>query len=77
MRASRLAQLCVAALVLACACVVRADDDEDFTRVTCGSVIKLKHIPTGHRLHSHKVNYGTGSGQQSVTGVADAADPNR
>jgi hypothetical protein len=56
--------------------------------VTCGSVIKLAHIPSGlfyprahstrilqscrclpgYRLHSHEVKYGSGSGQQSVTG---------
>lgn len=28
------------------------------------------------RLHSHAVAYGTGSGQQSVTAVAESADPN-
>ena len=31
--------------------------------VTCGSIIKLRHKSTGTRLHSHKVTYGTGSGQ--------------
>lgn len=36
--------------------------------VTCGSIIKLKHKNTKTRLHSHEVTYGTGSGQQSVTG---------
>jgi dolichyl-phosphate-mannose--protein O-mannosyl transferase len=75
----RVVLLSLAALLLVCA--VRAEAEEepeaDFTKVTCGSVIKLKHVPTSHRLHSHKVSYGTGSGQQSVTGVADAADPNR
>eukprot|EP00027_Filamoeba_sp_ATCC50430_P005215 CAMPEP_0168552928 /NCGR_PEP_ID=MMETSP0413-20121227/6980_1 /TAXON_ID=136452 /ORGANISM="Filamoeba nolandi, Strain NC-AS-23-1" /LENGTH=165 /DNA_ID=CAMNT_0008583579 /DNA_START=146 /DNA_END=640 /DNA_ORIENTATION=- len=44
--------------------------------VTCGSVIKLKHISTGHRLHSHQVTYGSGSGQQSVTGFPGTDDPN-
>lgn len=46
------------------------------TEVTCGSVIKLKHVATGVRLHSHQVTYGSGSGQQSVTGYPHADDPN-
>ena len=32
--------------------------------VTCGSVLKLQHAQLGVRLHSHEVNYGSGSGQQ-------------
>ena len=32
--------------------------------VTCGSVLKLQHVKLGVRLHSHEVNYGSGSGQQ-------------
>jgi dolichyl-phosphate-mannose--protein O-mannosyl transferase len=44
--------------------------------VTCGSLIKLQNIGTGYRLHSHPVNYGSGSGQQSVTGMLLADDPN-
>eukprot|EP00192_Tetraselmis_astigmatica_P019764 CAMPEP_0117653880 /NCGR_PEP_ID=MMETSP0804-20121206/3436_1 /TAXON_ID=1074897 /ORGANISM="Tetraselmis astigmatica, Strain CCMP880" /LENGTH=216 /DNA_ID=CAMNT_0005460103 /DNA_START=114 /DNA_END=764 /DNA_ORIENTATION=+ len=38
------------------------------TEVTCGSLIKLVHGTTNHRLHSHEIAYGSGSGQQSVTG---------
>ncbi|XP_045472742.1 stromal cell-derived factor 2 isoform X2 [Harmonia axyridis] len=37
--------------------------------VTCGSVIKLLNTDHRVRLHSHDVKYGTGSGQQSVTGI--------
>jgi MIR domain len=43
--------------------------------VTCGSLVKLKHVTTEARLHSHNVNYMTGSRQQSVTGLKSAADP--
>ncbi len=43
--------------------------------VTCGSLIKLRHASTGFRLHSHQVAYGSGSGQQSVTGVASGSPP--
>ena len=32
--------------------------------VTCGSVLKLQHVRTNVRLHSHEVSYGSGSGQQ-------------
>ena len=44
--------------------------------VTCGSLIKLYHTAYEVRLHSHEVAYGTGSGQQSVTGVEDSDDSN-
>lgn len=30
----------------------------DFSLVTCGSVIKLRHIASSYRLHSHEVSYG-------------------
>ncbi|KAE8732562.1 Stromal cell-derived factor 2-like protein [Hibiscus syriacus] len=36
--------------------------------VTYGTVLKLMHEKTKFRLHSHDVPYGSGSGQQSVTG---------
>ncbi|KAL9244725.1 hypothetical protein vseg_018467 [Gypsophila vaccaria] len=44
--------------------------------VTYGSVIKLMHEKTKHRLHSHDVPYGSGSGQQSVTGFPNVDDSN-
>merc|ERR1712151_1453314 len=44
--------------------------------VTCGSVLKLYSANHHIRLHSHDVAYGTGSGQQSVTGVPNADDSN-
>mmetsp|Transcript_2295 Transcript_2295/g.5450 ORF Transcript_2295/g.5450 Transcript_2295/m.5450 type:complete len:229 (+) Transcript_2295:69-755(+) len=53
---------------------VRASETHQI--VTCGSVIKLFHPQTRHRLHSHSVNYGSGSQQQSVTAVDASADPN-
>ena len=57
------------------------DDDEDDVPVfaelvTCGSVFRLESVRTGRRLHSHDVKYGSGSGQQSVTGFAEAHDSN-
>lgn len=39
----------------------------DFKQVTCGSAVKLQHKESGYRLHSHGINWGSGSGQQSVT----------
>lgn len=44
--------------------------------MTYGSVIKLMHDKTKYRLHSHDVPYGTGSGQQSVTGFPGGEDSN-
>lgn len=34
--------------------------------------MKLEHRATKHRLHSEDVTYGTGSGQNSVTGTPEA-----
>eukprot|EP01039_Chlorochromonas_danica_P006549 gene6549-7225_t len=42
--------------------------------VTCGSVIKLQHKETGGNLHSHSINWGSGSGQQSVTAHKSSND---
>jgi len=44
--------------------------------VTCGSVVKLKNSGFQSRLHSHKVEYGSGSRQQSVTGVSSETSGN-
>lgn len=44
--------------------------------VTCGSVIKLQNTNHRVRLHSHDVKYGSGSGQQSVTGTDVKEDVN-
>ncbi|AES73555.1 putative glycosyltransferase 39 [Medicago truncatula] len=45
-------------------------------QITYGSVIKLMHEKTKFRLHSHDVPYGSGSGQQSVTGFPSVDDAN-
>mmetsp|Transcript_17696 Transcript_17696/g.36724 ORF Transcript_17696/g.36724 Transcript_17696/m.36724 type:complete len:182 (+) Transcript_17696:123-668(+) len=39
-------------------------------------MVKLEHVRSNARLHSHEVAYGTGSGQQSVTGFRGGGDPN-
>ncbi|MFH4976729.1 hypothetical protein AB6A40_003438 [Gnathostoma spinigerum] len=46
------------------------------SEVTCMSVVKLKNDREGVMLHSHDVKYGSGSGQQSVTGMVDEDDVN-
>src|SRR5699024_11190942 len=46
------------------------------TYVTCGSVLKLMNSNAGVRLHSHDIKYGSGSGQQSVTGTDKQEDIN-
>ncbi|KAI9332991.1 MIR motif-containing protein [Obelidium mucronatum] len=50
--------------------------EKEFEAVTCGSSIKLAHAATGVRMHSHQITYGTGSGQQSVTGFSNGDDTN-
>eukprot|EP00055_Hartaetosiga_balthica_P009991 m.41179 g.41179 ORF g.41179 m.41179 type:complete len:217 (-) comp6983_c1_seq1:175-825(-) len=53
--------------------------DKVFDVVTFGSSVKLEHIMSGVRLHSHDVMYGVrggGSGQQSVTGMDSSSDSN-
>ena len=55
---------------------VSAERSEDHHKVTCGSAVKLTHKETGFRLHSHDIKYGSGSGQQSITGYPNADDPN-
>lgn len=52
------------------------DDGEDYTRVTFGSAVKLVHKQSKFRLHSHPIKYGSGSGQQTVTGFQGTDDPN-
>lgn len=46
------------------------------TPVTFYSIIKLRHAVTKYYLHSHEIQYGSGSGQQSVTAVPSQSDPN-
>ncbi|KAL1924032.1 uncharacterized protein VTP21DRAFT_7067 [Calcarisporiella thermophila] len=48
--------------------------EDGYEKVTCGSVIKLKNTSSSFKLHSHSINYGTGSGQQSVTGLDSSHD---
>ena len=50
--------------------------EKEFEGVTCGSLIKLANKANGFRLHSHEIKYGSGSGQQSVTGFPRGNDPN-
>ncbi|XP_064379350.1 stromal cell-derived factor 2 [Dromaius novaehollandiae] len=59
-------------LVLGAAVAARGDP----APVTCGSVVKLLNVRHNVRLHSHDVRYGSGSGQQSVTGVSAVDDSN-
>ncbi|TKR59962.1 hypothetical protein L596_029564 [Steinernema carpocapsae] len=51
-------------------------DSESDDPVTCGSVVKLISANYKVRLHSHEVKYGSGSGQQSVTGMKESDDVN-
>jgi len=51
-------------------------ESEDYSKITYGSAVKLVHKSSGFRLHSHQIKWGSGSGQQSVTGFEGADDPN-
>jgi len=64
------------AVFVVCAVASETDLETDFSPVTCGSIIKLKHAATGYRLHSHDIKLGSGSGQQSVTAVSQSDDHN-
>lgn len=44
--------------------------------MTCGSTLKLMNVDYKVRLHSHDIKYGSGSGQQSVTGITAKEDGN-
>jgi dolichyl-phosphate-mannose--protein O-mannosyl transferase len=63
-------------MIFAILFVIALVDAADKPHVTCGSVIKMKHQDSSRRLHSHSVNYGSGSGQQSVTGLEGSDDSN-
>ena len=62
------------AAFFSCASVAAADLDT--SKVTCGSTVKLTHANTKAKLHSHEIAYGSGSGQQSVTGFREVNDGN-
>ncbi|CAI5794586.1 stromal cell-derived factor 2 [Podarcis lilfordi] len=62
--------------VVAAAAAEGGGDGSPSGLVTCGSVVKLLNPRHGVRLHSHDVRYGSGSGQQSVTGVTTVDDSN-
>ncbi|EFC42390.1 predicted protein [Naegleria gruberi] len=79
--------LIVASLCLVIDRVKASNDDDDITlqeetpepkniKVTCGSIIKLRHKGMACRLHSHAVKYGSGSGQQSITCYPGEGDEN-
>jgi dolichyl-phosphate-mannose--protein O-mannosyl transferase len=38
--------------------------------------VKLTHVASGYKLHSHEIKYGSGSGQQSVTAFPHSDDSN-
>lgn len=44
--------------------------------LTCSSTIRIQNMKSGYFLHSHDLGYGTGSGQQSVTGMENDHDYN-
>ncbi|XP_013872366.1 stromal cell-derived factor 2 [Austrofundulus limnaeus] len=64
------------AVLFILSCLFGLSVGTELSSVTCGSVIKLLNVKHNVRLHSHDVRYGSGSGQQSVTGVSVVEDSN-
>ncbi|XP_012229877.1 stromal cell-derived factor 2 isoform X1 [Linepithema humile] len=60
-------------ILLLCISYIQAKGTQ---HVTCGSVLKLMNVDYNVRLHSHDIKYGSGSGQQSVTGTEVKEDGN-
>lgn len=46
----------------------------DLDLIRYGVPVKLKHVNSGCVLHSHNINYATGSGQQEITCFASRDD---
>lgn len=67
---------CVFILLLLQLFWVQPSCGKGLREVTCGSVVKLLNTAFKIRLHSHDVKYGSGSGQQSVTGTDVKEDVN-
>ncbi|KAF3705726.1 Stromal cell-derived factor 2 [Channa argus] len=64
------------AILILLYCIFDLSLSTELSFVTCGSVVKLLNLKHNVRLHSHDVRYGSGSGQQSVTGVTAVEDSN-
>ncbi|KAG7199350.1 hypothetical protein KM043_018194 [Ampulex compressa] len=63
----------VSTILLLCASYSKAKGTQ---YVSCGSSLKLTNVHYNVRLHSHDIKYGSGSGQQSVTGTDAKEDGN-
>jgi len=82
--ASGITLLLLVSLIVTAVICVRAsnedvdveDDEEDYNWLTYGSAVRLIHKTSRYHLHSHGINYGSGSGQQSVTAVTQDDDSN-
>jgi dolichyl-phosphate-mannose--protein O-mannosyl transferase len=70
------ALVAVLSLLVRSSAGANAEDEPSVSTVAYGAVIKLEHLTSEHRLHSPGLPYGSGSGQQSVTGLVDAGDIN-
>ncbi len=53
-----------------------ADESADAQPLTCSSTVRIQNVHMNFFLHSHELNYGSGSGQQIVTGFGDDNDYN-
>jgi len=62
-----------AALFQACVLLTKSSVYAEDGPVTCGSAIKITHVPTGYFLHSSDARFNGGSGQRTVTMTPDRA----
>uniref|UniRef100_A0A672YBE6 Stromal cell-derived factor 2-like 1 n=1 Tax=Sphaeramia orbicularis TaxID=375764 RepID=A0A672YBE6_9TELE len=69
-------RVCVKSLLLLLLWTNCEGRESERNYVTCGSLVKLLNTRHNVRLHSPRCQYGSGSGQQSVTGVESADDAN-
>ncbi|KAL4705255.1 hypothetical protein ACJJTC_010274 [Scirpophaga incertulas] len=63
-------------LIMYLTVLIRTSEASKAQFVTCGTILKLFNTDLRLRLHSHDVKYGSGSGQQSITGVDVSDDHN-
>jgi len=63
-------------IILIVVFLIVTNEAKGLKEVTCGSILKLINTSFKVRLHSHEIKYGSGSGQQSVTGVETKEDVN-
>ena len=55
-------------------CFARASSAASDKELSCNSALKITHVSSGYHLSSAEINWGSGSGQQSVTATISPGD---